>query len=294
MREKVKQRVFFAVAITGIILFVGGIFARSVVSTEIVVLGFVLLILGYAGLSYSARKERLQRVTPPQGVPISNTAQALVQAPLEDTQAQSTSPSASPISFDLTAEFQARRKRTRVRTLMSPVIAVMFLFAELELILGWVLRGNLTELEGAIALCPLIGILLYLFWAQSQGVIRVKLDHAGLEFQFNRGSVVQVPWDDPRFLVNIWETPAAVNSTRDPSNRNPSYWLYARQGSKTLIAPRILSWIPVQCFNHLMSASRAHGMEIVPGMQGVTGTMSERRTYRIGPPKAAKLPKTRS
>jgi hypothetical protein len=281
MDSKVKQRLWFGCAMLGLALVIGGLtIGQGYIPPELVVLGFVLLITGYAGLSSLARQDRLRKVAAaPAPLASSSAPTTGLPSTWEMGAPSSTDALAASVRFDLSRERAAYKARMRSAILLR---AGMYCFlmglGGVALALG-LLQGRIVGVGFGAALIAFGAALMMFLSTIDRAPVEMTVSPDGMLFRLLPKLEVSLRWDDPRFGAKMIATSAEVNRTLDPSRTGPSFVFFTGSGSGVGHGPRIMTEISSECFTLLLREARIHGLRLLENTEGSPGTVSERRIY---------------
>lgn len=276
-----QSRLFAALTYAGIGMFLLGTIGRAYVPIFVALAGFPLIIIGGVGLFALARRERLR----PTGPGLSPQLPTYF-APLE---LRTPSPAGAlpgadlslPVTFDLRTEYQAYKRGLRSSVYLRVGMYLFFLAVASWALVEGILRKDPTLIGVGVAFIALPSFGFTVLRSVYQGVTSLTIGPAGVEFALDTSEKVLLHWEDPRFGIRIIEKPAEVNRLADPPRATASYRLFTGPGSGVGRPPRILTEVPAECVNIVMAYASARQLQILPGVQGVPGTMSARRTLTV-------------
>jgi hypothetical protein len=282
MELRAKGKLLRNVALVGLVLLlIGSLLLPGSRALYVALPAFALIVIGLLGLFVLSNQERSRPI--PKGTGASAAAlPSLARAPVAAGPPSAGSPNLSNnVRFDLSLEFQRRRAQMRFWVVFSLGAAAVFVaLGALEVGIG-LASARATPLWLGVLLLVMAAYMFTRFRRAFRGVAGISVGPDGIGFELVPPTPALLRWDDPRFGLRLVETSADVNRATDPAKDLPTYWLSTGPGSRSSSGGPIFTDIPSDCFELLLRQARAHGLEVVPGTEGVVGTLSERRTYRV-------------
>ncbi len=290
-----QSRLWFVVAIVGLVLVMVSVFGKSYGLIDLAFAGFPLVVLGGAALIALSRRAQLR----PTGAeaPTTIPLPAGTWLPLDLRTSLATDPAEtspghvdmdSVHEFKLSAEHQRYKQETRFQVLLR-IGTYCFMIA----LFGYlVVFGVLTRNPSLVVLggffVTFASVLIFQVRSVYRGVAVVSVGPVGVAAVLDTGKVSVLKWDDPKFGLRIIETPPEVNRLRNPPRAGTTYRLFTGPGSGVGRPPRMLTDVPAECATLILAFAQDKGIHVERKLQGVQGTMSARLDNRLTsvPPRA--------
>jgi hypothetical protein len=295
MDAKVQARLLSVAAYIGIALVLLSTLGKQYWLTLLAIPAFALIIAGGVGLIILQRRESLRKVSPPgsesalgagAGIPLPQSGYTTPPVPPPMAFAQSGTLPIEPslqreVKFDLSKEYRQYKARMRV-----PVLFRMGVYAFIIGLGAYSIAEGLLELHtvgiayGAVLV--LLGATLAVFIrGVGRGVDWISVGPSGIVAHLVPSPEVTLPWSSPLFGARIIETSAAVNQAKDPPKSGPTFQFFCGTGSGMGRGPRVLTAIPIDCYQLILAQAAARQLQIADRVEGPRGTVSERRVIRI-------------